>query len=935
MGLFELCLLSSLAPQQPAPKVADAAPVATTATAVAGDPARWLPTGCLAAVTYQSRATAAEPWSALLATDPTGALAAVGDQVQAHLAATGLAAADLADLQSGGIALGLVGFGTRHEPRLVLVAAAPTRSNAIAATLDRAAVAPGKPESQRADAGRAARTLRIAGQTCSGGIFGTHLVIATDAQLVAATAAQLGTGQGGLATATDYPSPAADATDAPAVQLLLFARPAGLLQALLAMQPAGAQPNQAAIVAQLGLEQLGASHLRLSSRGRQIVGSGALGVPSGRNLWNALLGDAARLTPKLAALVPASATEFTLSTVDLGAVAERAFALAGSLQPEIGQVITTTIDNLTKQTRSDIRNDLLRGFAGQIVGVRFASGQGVMFGLRDGARFQRALQGICKATGTRLERTTVAGVAADRLAPSADSPLPPLLLATFGNWLCVADDTSSLATMLGQIEAGTADAGAAALLREAPTGTALVQGSRTPGDRLFVGQRDDRIVLDFAADLQQFGAALAEAGARPLPQEPTAPAPTPSAPSKPQPNAQSKATPPTATAAASTAPASDLEALQRLERDGKKANLAAAAALAASNDAAVASRATWLLSQIEDPNQPEALHELATKAPQADARLQAMAALLRQGQVRSVATATTGLDDPDRRVRAVAAQVLGKLRRPTSVAPLLALLDRRAPEDHGATPAIDVQAAILALHDLGAKDQLLATATAVQNGKVAGCGQALAFTFQDLSPQCAPKDELALLLAVLDHREPLLRRYAIGRLGELGDATAASALERRLGSEGAELRPLVEVALARVRKQAHGTESQATEAAADGPLQAVQQRWAGLTPPQQFILVGFGCLFVLAIGFVVIMVRRRSASVLSGTTTAVTDLVAPSDEYVAELAAEAEQIAAEAETIELDEPHGGDTLLPGEETAWAASVPDRDGTSRRGSNQPD
>ena len=931
MGLLELCLLSSLSPQQPAPTAPAATPATSVETpAAADDPARWLPAECLAAATFRADLATKDPWASWSAADPTGTLAALGGQLQAQMAAVGLAAADLADLQRGGIALALVGFGYRQEPRWVLVAAAPARSSAILAALDQLAdTTVPAPARGASDSGR---PLRLAGLQCLGGMLGTHLVLASDNAVFASTAARLRDGKGSLAAASDFPAQPATTTAASPLQMTLFARPAGLFEALLAMQPAGAQTDASTIGAQLGLDALGASHLRVGIRGRQLVGSGAIGVGSGRNLWNTLLGDAVRLTPKLATLVPTTATEFTLSTVDLGAVAERLFALAGSLQPEAGQFLTTTIDNLTKQTRADIRNDLLRGFAGQIVGLRFASGQGVMFGLRDGARFQRALQGVCKATGMRLERTTVGGVAADRVARTADSPFPPLLLATFGNWLCVADGSTNLATMLGQIEAGTADAGAAALLREAPAGTALVQGSRTPGDRLFVGQRDESIVVEFAVDLQQLGTAVATATTASQPQEPVATTP----------RAPAKSTPAVTTAAATTAPAADLETLQQLERNGKKANLAAAATLAASNDPAVASRATWLLSQIEDPNQPEALHEVATKAPQAEARLQAMAALLRQGQVRSVATATTGLDDVDRRVRAVAAQVLGKLRRPTSVAPLLALLDRRAPEDHGTAPAIDVQAAILALHDLGAKDQLLAAATAVQNGKVAGCGQALAFSFQNLSPQLAPKDELALLLAVLDHREPLLRRYALGRLGELGDATAASALERRLGGEGAELRPLVEVALARVRKQAHGAEVHATETAAAGPLQAVQQRWAALTPPQQFILVGFGCLFVLAVGLVVIMMRRRSASVMSGTDASITDLVAPSDEYVAELAAEAEQIAAEAdqvsadaETIELDETHSGDTLLPGEETAWAASVPDRNGASRRGTNQPD
>jgi hypothetical protein len=57
-------------------------------------------------------------------------------------------------------------------------------------------------------------------------------------------------------------------------------------------------------------------------------------------------------------------------------------------------------------------------------------------------------------------------------------------------------------------------------------------------------------------------------------------------------------------------------------------------------------------------------------------RAQALQGLLRHHDVSSLATATAALEDSDRTVRTLAAELLGKLRRPTSIEPLLAVLDR-------------------------------------------------------------------------------------------------------------------------------------------------------------------------------------------------------------------------------------------------------------------
>ncbi len=366
-------------------------------------------------------------------------------------------------------------------------------------------------------------------------------------------------------------------------------------------------------------------------------------------------------------------------------------------------------------------------------------------------------------------------------------------------------------------------------------------------------------------------------------------------------------------------------AMQAAERAGKDVDLQALEKLAGSHHAAIASRAAWLLGQQLSPQALEVLQTVATSVPHPDARIQAMAALLQKGNKNSVTAATAGLDDGDRRVRALAAQVLGKLRRPTSKAALLALLDRSTRATNSSEPAIDVQAAILALNDMAATDQLLPAATAVQAGAANSCGQALTFYFQNLSPKLPKAEEVTLLLSVLDHREAMLRRYAISRLGELAEPTTAVALERRLGSEGPELRPLLEVALTRVRNQKHGDQPAQPTAENPGFLAGLQQRWNGLSEQQQMVTAGFGGLFVLACTFVGFMWRRRRRALVAATHASVTDLIAPSEEYLEDLEVKAQELASEAETVELEETNFGDELRPGEETAWGASMPRRVG----------
>jgi HEAT repeat protein len=359
----------------------------------------------------------------------------------------------------------------------------------------------------------------------------------------------------------------------------------------------------------------------------------------------------------------------------------------------------------------------------------------------------------------------------------------------------------------------------------------------------------------------------------------------------------------------------DVAALQRLERS-ERLDFELLDRLLAHDNPAVQARAVWLLGQKPTGEALPRLLRLAQESSVVEARVQAMAALLRAAPATALPVAMAGLDDGEPRVRTLAAQLLGRLQAPEAERALLALL-RRPSTAIGDKDAI---AALLALHDLKSSAQLLPAAEAVQDNGIAGLGQALAFYFQGISPTLPERSETTLLVSVLGHREPLLRRYALGRLTQLAPADAAAALEARLAQENAELRPLVEVALARCRPPAAPLVAPTTAATADDLLQKLQQRWGKLDETQQLLVYGLGGGFLLGcIGLLLALVRRRRTA--AATPSSIADLVAPSSEHldaeqltsiadeVGELTDELEAAAAETEvaTVELED--GDDTTI--------------------------
>jgi len=332
------------------------------------------------------------------------------------------------------------------------------------------------------------------------------------------------------------------------------------------------------------------------------------------------------------------------------------------------------------------------------------------------------------------------------------------------------------------------------------------------------------------------------------------------------------------------------------------------ATIALGPDAGAAARAAWTLGSSKDDLVLPSLHEVAQKSPHADARAHAMQAMLRFQHVSSTATAIAGLHDADRTVRTFAAQLLGKLARPAALLPLLAMFDdARRRDDAG--PATDLQAGLLALCDLGAGDRLLQVATAIHDSRAEGTGEALAWCCQTLAPKLPHDQQVTLALALLGHRELLVRRWAIGRTAELDEPTAQGALEARLRSEGKELLPLVELALAQVRKDDRakplGELERARQNAAALWVEAMAF-WRRLTPYEQLL---FGSAPLALLALLLLVRRRRRAAAAEAAATTTIALVQPSDGFVDRHGASDAWAHAQALDAPTDEAAAEDLLL--------------------------
>lgn len=347
----------------------------------------------------------------------------------------------------------------------------------------------------------------------------------------------------------------------------------------------------------------------------------------------------------------------------------------------------------------------------------------------------------------------------------------------------------------------------------------------------------------------------------------------------PQGPAAGAAAAPTEAPAAARAEQDPRALLAKLESAGQYADAAALTHVATGRDRATAERAAWLLATSTNDAHLAALPQVVATANTAAARLQALHGILLRGDISSTATAIAALEDDDRRVRAMAAQVLGKLRRPAAVEPLLRLL--HAAECSPDAEPTDAQAALLTLADLGASQHLLRMATDLADRELPRCGEALAYTFQELSPRLTPSEEATVLVAVLGHREPLLRRYAITRLTELDDPKSLAALDARLDVEGRELRPLLEVAVAQLMGSKDGAGAQlsplADRAASLGAR--AWSWWSSKRATDQAILCAIPTALLFGLWLIQRSLRIRARDAQAHAAAA---LAAPSDGFEAD-----------------------------------------------------
>ncbi|MFM1872743.1 MAG: hypothetical protein RL398_2165 [Planctomycetota bacterium] len=330
----------------------------------------------------------------------------------------------------------------------------------------------------------------------------------------------------------------------------------------------------------------------------------------------------------------------------------------------------------------------------------------------------------------------------------------------------------------------------------------------------------------------------------------------------------------------------ELAELHRLERLGTAAPADAIAALTNSADLTIARRATWLLGRAGGRDRGPALRELARDSRDAEIRLHALMGLQKDVDQAALQVAADRLGDADLSVRIAAAQLLGRARSAEAADELLAFVQRSARSATSETDPRDVEAALIALHDLQAGRHLLPVAEALRNSTLSGTGKSLTYYWQDVSPKLPKADEVTMLRAALDHREPLLRRYAIARLGELDDPAAVPALEARVGIEEAELEPLLEATLRFLRRDAAVGETDDLERA-KANLAAITANargaWQDLGRDGQLLaLSGVGGAAFLLLVITLLARRRRAATAHAAAVAAATALVAPSaDPYLA------------------------------------------------------
>jgi HEAT repeat protein len=304
------------------------------------------------------------------------------------------------------------------------------------------------------------------------------------------------------------------------------------------------------------------------------------------------------------------------------------------------------------------------------------------------------------------------------------------------------------------------------------------------------------------------------------------------------------------------------------EERGEAAEPSVLAQLAQGDDAANAARAAWALGRTTGAAALDGLQAVVQHSRHAEARLQAMHVLAERAQPEASPAALAAATDADARVRATAARFLGAVKPAGAIPALTAMVERAAQQANGA-PSPDVPAALLALRDLAAADQVLAVARALDVAAVPGSGPALHYLCQELVPMLPPQPRLAALQALLSHREAAVRQFALTMLAELRDVTALPWVTARVAAEQGDLQALATKVAAVL----------ATPPPSSDPL--VQGRrnlrtltwraaswWRHSDDTQKAMVVGIPCALATLLVVAIVLGRRRRAAAVAAAAAA-------------------------------------------------------------------
>jgi HEAT repeat protein len=277
----------------------------------------------------------------------------------------------------------------------------------------------------------------------------------------------------------------------------------------------------------------------------------------------------------------------------------------------------------------------------------------------------------------------------------------------------------------------------------------------------------------------------------------------------------------------------------------------------------IVARAAHLLGKFRHKKAVPLLCEKLRGHVNTEVKRQAMAALCKIRDPKSIEASIDALSSTDSTVRTWAAQNLGYLHAKSAMPRLLDVLAVDPNPD-----APDRIAALLALADIGHADCLVPAAV-----RVKGIGKkddkAIVYLFQTLSHKLPPEVEAETLMAILDDDSQLLRRFAIQRLGVLQLPMAEVALRERLDKETA-LRALIGVSLQSIAqgKTSERLKGYVTKAAAQGT-----ELWNSLSAHVAYG-IGGGLLLITILWRRI--ARRRQ---LTRDGERVVAMVAPSDGF--------------------------------------------------------